>query len=106
MSLKKQKRRRAITAVFSFVLGAVLVLISAIGIIRFNNNLQQQQLAAVKQSVSNAVIHCYSLEGAYPPNLEYLAKNYGLVIDNAHYIYDYSIFASNVPPQIKIFRKN
>ncbi len=105
MPYKKSRRRRLITAALTLVISAAFVLIAAFGIICFDQNLRRQQLSAVQQSVQNAVIHCYALEGSYPPNLDYLAKNYGLVIDKKHYIYDYSIFASNIPPEIHIFRK-
>lgn len=88
-----------------YIPGAVVTVLIAIGIIHSGGSLRRRQTESVKQSVISAAIHCYSLEGAYPPNVGYLAKNYGLVIDNLHYIYDYRIFASNVPPDIQIFRK-
>lgn len=106
MILKKRKIRRALPPLLTLLAGAALILLVAVGVIRFNDNLQEQQLAAVEQSVESAVIHCYSLEGAYPPNLDYLAENYGLVLDRSNYIYDYTIFASNIPPEIRVLKKN
>jgi hypothetical protein len=105
MLLKKKFRRICVT-VLTFALGLAFVALAAAGIIGFDRSLRQQQLAAVQQSVQSALVHCYSLEGSYPPSLDYLAKNYGLIIDNKHYIYDYSAFASNIPPEVHILRKN
>ena len=104
--LLKRKLRRAFAVFLTFCLSAAFVALAAVGIIRFNRSLQRQQLAAVQQSVQNAVNECYSLEGGYPPDLAYLHKNYGLVLDTRHYIYDYSVFASNIPPEIHILRKS
>lgn len=102
----KKKMRRFLIKLLAAAVSIAFVALAAAGIIGFNKNLRKQQLASVRQAVSNAVVECYSLEGSYPPNLDYLHSNYGLVLDKSHYIYDYSIFASNIPPEIHIFRKN
>jgi hypothetical protein len=104
--LIKKNLRRITAGVLTLCVSAAFVVLAAVGIIGFNRSLQRQQLVAVQQSVQNAVTHCYSLEGSYPPDIEYLHKNYGLILDNKHYIYDYSIFASNIPPDVHILRKN
>lgn len=102
----RKKMRRYCVLILTFVVSIAFLLLIAFGFIGFNKSLQQQQLTQVRQSVQAAIIHCYSLEGSYPPNLEYLSKNYGLIIDNKHYIYDYSIFASNIPPEVHIYKRN
>ncbi len=48
---------------------------------------------------------CYALEGSYPSSLEYLRKNYGLIIDENQYTYHYDAFASNILPDIKVIKK-
>ena len=101
-----QKKNRLLIRGATAVLGIALVVFVALQVIRFDRGLRRQQLAAVRQSVQNAVIHCYSLEGSYPPSLDYLAQNYGLILDSHHYIYDYRVAASNLPPEIHIFRKS
>lgn len=88
-----------------FLTGMALVATVAIAMISFSSALEKQQTDAVKQSVEKAVVHCYSLEGRYPPDLTYLQKNYGLILDDSHYVYKYSCFASNLAPTIFIFKK-
>ena len=105
MTFQKKHGRLAARGIPA-VLAAALVVFVAVQLVRFDSGLRRQQLAAVQQSVHNAVIHCYSLEGSYPPSLDYLAHNYGLILDSRHYIYDYRVFASNVPPEIHVFRKD
>lgn len=59
----------------------------------------------LKTALENSATLCYSLEGFYPPTLEYLAENYGVVVDKDHYIVNYDIFASNVMPDIRVIVK-
>ena len=86
--------------------GLLLIVLVFTSIIRFNQSLEEQRLSSVQTSVKQAVIHCYALEGSYPPNLEYLQQNYGLILDKSRYVYDYRVFASNIAPEVFIFRKS
>lgn len=62
--------------------------------------------ATVKDIVEKYVIQCYAYEGSYPPDLDYLADNYGLILNRKRYIYDYDIFAANIMPEIHILDNN
>jgi hypothetical protein len=104
IKVKKRFRRLAGLAATAIV-SIALLFCAAIGILRFNDSVRVRQLDSIRSSVQKAVIHCYSLEGSYPSNLEYLQQNYGLILDKSHYVYDYRIFAANVSPDIFIFRK-
>lgn len=81
------------------------LLLAGVGMARFDRSLHERQLSAVRSAVQAAAVHCYALEGSYPPNLAYLQRNYGLVLDTEHFIYDYSVFAPNIPPEIHVFSK-
>lgn len=59
-------------------------------------------LTVAEAAVERSVMQCYALEGAYPPDLEYLEKNYGLILDPDHYVYQYEVVASNIHPVIGI----
>ncbi|NLC84251.1 MAG: hypothetical protein GX749_04135, partial [Ruminococcaceae bacterium] len=48
---------------------------------------------------------CYALEGAYPPALEYLEANYGLIIDRENYDYYYEVVGANIRPIIEVQSK-
>lgn len=45
-------------------------------------------------------VQCYATMGAYPPNLEYLEKNFNLVLKRDKYNYFYDSFASNLRPDV------
>ena len=55
----------------------------------------------LEDSIREAALNCYVTEGYYPPSLEYITENYGITVSE-DYIVDYSVFASNVMPEITI----
>ncbi|MDR1042542.1 MAG: hypothetical protein LBL54_01395 [Clostridiales Family XIII bacterium] len=55
-----------------------------------------------EEAVVRATVQCYSLEGRYPPDLEYLEKNYGLTLDKDKYLYHYETVGENIMPRIKL----
>lgn len=59
----------------------------------------------VEQVIRQYATACYALEGSYPSNLQYLQKNYGLIINESQYVYHYDAFASNILPDIKVVKK-
>lgn len=64
------------------------------------------QAEAMKQAVMRCCVQCYAIEGVYPPSIEYLRENYGLSINTDDYYVVYDVFASNVPPEVRIVSKN
>lgn len=62
-----------------------------------SNNINK---TTVQDIVEKYAIQCYASEGSYPPDLEYLVENYGLILDEDLYVYEYDIFASNIMPEI------
>lgn len=92
--------RRAVLvslAVFALVfLAAVRVLDS------IDSASEEAQIAMVESAVRSAVLTCYAVEGAYPPDIEHLVDNYGLSYDGDRYDILYDAFASNVFPDIRV----
>ena len=63
---------------------------------------REEGAAAVKQTVEQTALQCYVVEGAYPPDLDYMQEHYGLQINHEAYYVTYEAFASNLPPTIKV----
>ncbi len=63
-----------------------------------------RETAQIVESIENMLVQCYALEGAYPPNLEYLAAHYGLRMDRENYFYHYEVYAANLRPTINVIR--
>ena len=56
----------------------------------------------LEESVRRSAAACYAVEGMYPPNLSYLQEHYGLQIDESRYTVYYSVFGSNMMPDITV----
>ena len=91
------RREIAIVLLMAVLLVGVWLLIGRLG--TSSDNAQTQ---FVTDAVHNAALTCYAVEGAYPDNLEYLRKNYGLAYDESRYMVTYSAFASNLLPEIYV----
>lgn len=92
---------------FLFPVIVFLVVISVLlaGGFYFEYMSNMQNIDLLRQSARKAVVQCYSIEGEYPQNMEYLEKNYGLEYNHDKYFIDYELFASNVMPNIDVFER-
>ena len=68
---------------------AAFIILFNIGLSGLSKRTEQEQLEGTRQAVRNATIQCYSLEGQYPPSIQYLKDHYGLQVDTERYIIDY-----------------
>lgn len=75
------------------------------GIRLTDNASSKESLRVAEDSIKKAAISCYALEGRYPQSYEYLEKNYGVFIDTNKYAVFYSVFASNIMPDITVVEK-
>ncbi len=93
----RNRRRRRVVAVLCalFILVGFWFVHSAI-----NANLLKQGETAVRDAILDSAKQCCAIEGSYPPSLDYLKENYGLVVDDRDYIITYTVFAENIPPNV------
>ncbi len=66
---------------------------------------EEEQLNSLKDAVTRSAVQCYAIEGFYPPNINYLVENYGLSVNEEKYVIYYSVFASNIMPEIEVYIK-
>ena len=100
------KNKKSLIPFIRFVT-EIFVLIFTAAVAAFNDikqNAESEGLAITENSIKRAVITCYAQEGSYPQSIDYLKENYRLHISD-EYIVTYSIFASNIMPDIRIMRK-
>ena len=100
-----QKKRRWPLAVLAMVL-----LLAAAGVWKWvipasGQDLSEEGAAALRAAVERSALQCYVVEGVYPSNLSYLEENYGLQINSRDYEIVYDIFASNLPPTIRVIKR-
>lgn len=92
------------------LLGTIVsVVVSLLILLTVGNNLarlsRQSRAAGLRvagEALERAVMQCYALEGAYPPDLQYLVENYGLIVDQEKYVYQYEPVAGNIHPIIGV----
>ncbi|WP_027399649.1 hypothetical protein [Anaerovorax odorimutans] len=61
-----------------------------------------ESINVLQNSIQRAIIQCYSIEGMYPPSIEYLEENYGIVIEHEKYVVHYEVFAANILPDFYV----
>lgn len=99
---KKRINRLTVLSVILFVLVVVWFVISA-------NNAgeaaDKKRTESVYGTVMNGAVLCYSIEGEYPPSLDYLKENYGVKYDSDKYVVNYSYFGANIRPTVIVTPK-
>lgn len=92
-----------------YILSAALfIAATAWFVVSLNNagrSADEKQAEAVYRSIMNGASLCYSIEGEYPPTLDYLEKNYGVRVDTDKYAVDYSYFGANIRPTVTVVEK-
>ena len=63
-----------------------------------SRNSETEQRTALEAALERDITGCYALEGAYPPDLDYLRQHYGLTWDERLFYVDYRPVASNIRP--------
>lgn len=100
--MKVAKRRNAAAAAgFALTLAACAAL--AAGISHMGRS---AETGLVRDAVKNAALTCYAVEGAYPPDLQYLREHYGLRYNQNRYAVFYDAFASNLMPEIQVVARS
>ncbi len=85
-----------------FILAIVLLVFM---VTKINSFYSRQNISLIKQSVQRAAVECYSVEGIYPPDIDYLVDNYSLTYNSDRYYIFYETFASNVMPTIEVYER-
>ncbi|MCX7772354.1 MAG: DUF4231 domain-containing protein [Clostridia bacterium] len=102
-------RRQSNVTLWFKIISAVLLLGAVIYftyvMTGFLENKQKRQPERIREVIKSECVQCYALEGSYPPDLEYLARNYGLILDKEHYYYYYEAFSSNIMPDVEVYEK-
>lgn len=82
------------------ILAAAALLFYGLGLL--SRTSEQEQKAAVERAIQKSLVNCYAIEGAYPPDIAYLEKHYGLIIDHEAYVVDYQTIGSNIRPSVLV----
>ncbi|MCI9436212.1 MAG: hypothetical protein HFH85_03410 [Lachnospiraceae bacterium] len=100
-----RKKRRWPWAILLFGLLLALVVLWRVRVPASGQDMEEESIAAMRAAVERSARQCYVVEGAYPPSLTYLEENYGLQINSEDFYIVYDIFASNIPPAVRVVRR-
>ena len=102
-SLKKRITESVNFSVFFFV---IIIAIFLVGISFIASTSSKDQKDILTDAVSKDIIHCYAVEGYYPPSLKYIEDHYGLTYDKSKYMVDYVPIGDNIMPSVTIVEIN
>lgn len=88
-----------IISVFIFI-GILIVFLSVIG--KTTESSLQEQKRYLEEAVEQSLLQCYVTEGRYPESFSYLEEKYGLIYDKEYFRVDYTVYGSNLYPEVKI----
>lgn len=94
-----------ISYITATLLSLIILSLAIPSIVRYSEKNQEISIERIEDTIKKYMLQCYATEGSYPADLEYLEKNYGLILDEEKYFYSYSVFASNIMPDIKVYLK-
>lgn len=106
MSRFQIHRRKKITSFHvGIVLFAAILMLFLYGISYVSSSTGERQEASLINAMERNIVHCYALEGFYPPSLSYMEEHYGLTYDETMFIVDYQPIGTNIYPDFTIIRK-
>ncbi len=95
-----RKQRIVLMILSLFIVGILFY-----GVLNSQKEYNQNELERIESNIRKAAITCYSIEGFYPSDLDYLEENYGLVINDQEINVFYQVVGSNIFPDIMVTRK-
>lgn len=103
--VKRKKLSDILPAVLVPLLAAVCLLCFLSGISNVSRGHSAEDKSRLEKVLREAAVACYSVEGFYPPELEYLEEHYGVQIDKRHFVVRYTAIAENIMPDITVLEK-
>jgi len=92
-------------AVLPVLFTAAMILSIGIAIRHTDRSSNAEGQRILEESLQRAVVMNYAIKGSYPQDLEYIKNNFGIHIDDTRFIVHYTIFASNIFPEITVIRR-
>lgn len=95
-------KKSTLGAVFVFV---ILLVCLVLGFNNLNTAQDDEDFKRVEENLTYSIIACYSIEGSYPEDLDYLKNNYGLYFNEDLYQIHFRYLGDNLMPEYKVFKK-
>lgn len=89
----------------SLILIVAFIFLCIVNIDGFWEDKQEKSTKSIEAAVKKMALECYALEGSFPPSVDYLKENYGMIVNDDAYFYHYQANGSNMPPDIRVIKK-
>lgn len=96
-STDRRSKSKLLYLLFPVVLVAFYMMIMSV-----DKSTVDRQKESLQNALERDILHCYAVEGFYPPSLEYLEVHYGLNYDHSLFFVDYVPIGSNIRPDVTI----
>jgi len=98
-----KKKQSGSVKLFLFVVAVIAALILIWYVASTLGNSQSRESERIaKEAIVRGAVQCYSLEGRYPPSIEYLEEYYGLSLDRDNFNFYYRPIGENMMPDIRV----
>lgn len=101
MRLYKKKKLEA-GPLFGIALFVICFIFFFVAVANVSNEVDENELEALRTAIDKAVTTCYAIEGKYPESIEYIEENYGVVIDWDKYAVIYDRLSANIKPNVVV----
>ena len=82
-----------------------LAVIFVVGVNYLGKGQIEKEQESLEKAIARDIVQCYSIEGQYPPDLEYMEDHYGLTYDKSTFFVDYQPIAANLYPDYTVIRR-
>lgn len=100
------KKRIFSSFTISIVIFVAIIVFFIYGISAVSNSSVVNDQEILAKAIDRDIVHCYCVEGMYPPSVKYMQDHYGLIYDEDKFIVDYEYIGSNIIPKVTIIRKS
>ena len=100
------KKRIFSSFTISIVIFVAIIVLFIYGISAVSNSSVVNDQEILAKAIDRDIVHCYCVEGMYPPSVKYMQDHYGLIYDEDKFIVDYEYIGANIIPKVTIIRKS
>lgn len=102
MKIKKASKKYLLSVCGSMIMLALLIVWLVSGLDSTQNASDANQISSIESTIMKSAVVCYSIEGMYPTDIDYLTEHYGVRVDTNKYIVHYEYFGGNIMPTVKV----
>lgn len=104
---KTNLKNRILNPIFiPLIVFTTIIVIFIVGISSISSSNVTNGKQILSEAIERDIVHCYAVEGMYPPSVSYMENHYGLTYDKSKYIVDYEYIGANIMPSVYIIEKN